>query len=483
MTDIRAPLQTIIQESDQQQQQQKQQQKQQQQIGKDQEKANIDDLLKQIETINKNNFIIIPNTKVSKELEVLKTRLNDLIKKQKLSVKKKIQQLNKELQQENVQNRQQKADTIRKLQNQLLRMELQSKVSKPIRITTPKEQKTLESYKQTIQTLQQKLKGKEVERTVKELTKTQRANLDKEIAKLKKDILSKYNDMYKDLKQEEKPTTSPKPSGGGWFSDMFKKKPKQPKSDFLQKLKNLNENIVKAEQQVKLFNLRMLDPSDPLIFQKQQDNVKTLQQLNSKVQQLKNAKHVLQQENKKVQQLENAQKALQQKNKKQLEFQKGIKQTLEPLTRPKFTMPTAPKLTMPTAPNVSPDVLRSLNRLVSKFSSEASTKQYTENDLVKKIRQQLEFLRDLKKTISSYDAADQATILKEQQKYITDLNDLISQIDSKKQIVKSKGKNIDYLDEIIRNLKRILELFSENRRSKQQPKIQQQQQQQQMYAS
>lgn len=581
----------------------------------------INDILRQIETINKKNVIILPNSNVDKKLTALKKELTELVKKRKTGLQRKIKDLNQELQKQNIQDRQQKVAAIDKLQNEILRLGAQSKVYKPVVISTPEEQKKIASYKDTIKTLQQQLESKKVERNVKQTTKDERKKLDKDIEKLNKDILSKYSEMLNQLKEEEKPEVSgwfknlykkktaepikpaPKLSPKGqlqlnlktvndeltqallakaetesnlsnpnitvqqqqvlkidlteltnkinqlkktkqtlqkgrkfieqetsvnrWFKNLFKTKPKQvPTEVQFSKLSNIirnikNQQIKKIEDELLLNNQKLANPN--ITVQQQQILKADRTNLTNKLYQLKQIKPVpsgqlfkyintITQKIKKAeeelafnsQKLTNPDITVQQqqvlksdltnltnkikqlKEGKQLlqkQVQATSKNILEPLTKPlqiqksEFTMRSRPKFTMPSTPKLSPDILKSLSSLVSKFPkmrSEGKPKQYTQNDLIRRIRQQLEMLKDLKKTISNLDPAEQTVILEEQQKYERELNDLINQIGIKKEIIAKSGKNISYLDEIIKNLEKILTSFKEKRRSNK-PKQQQQQ--------
>jgi hypothetical protein len=394
----------------------------------------IQKMIEQIMQMKKNN-IIQDNTDIQKKLEKTQQKLDELVQDKVVVLDKQIKTLQANLEKPNVQNRQETVKQIQKLQGEKILVRLQSKVGEKLDNVPPL---LLQAYKDTLNLKQDELHAVETEKR-KEKDPERRKKLEKELERLKKELVALYNELLKKIK-----------SSGSWFSNLWKPKPKPVKPlniQVVRKLQAVSQDLRKTQQQLQNYEARVVDPADlmPTTPAQQQQINKKLTQLRNKISTLKQTKQELQKE----------------KLKEQKQLQKGIKRTLEPLTRPKFTMPT---VSAPTVPTLSPDTLRSLNRLVSKFSRSTQEKPYTEKELISKIRQQLQELKSIKQNIKTFSPEETEKIVKEQQRYRKDIMDLITLIGEKKQVIK-QTRNIDYLDEIIVNLTTILNKFNKQRQT------------------
>lgn len=408
-------------------------QKQQKETGSVLDKQ-IQKTIQQITDMKKNN-IIQDNTPIQKKLEKTQQKLDNLVQDKVVVLDKQIKTLQEKLEKPNIQNRQETVKQIQKLQGEKILIRLQSKVGEKLDNVPPL---LLQAYKDTLNLKQEELHAVETEKR-KEKDPERRKKLESELERLKKELVALYNELLKKIKSS---------SSGNWFSNLWKPKPKPVKPLKIQvfrKLQAVTQDLRKTEQQLQSYETRIADPYDlmPTTPIQQQQINKKLTQLKNKINTLKQTKQELQRE----------------KLKEQKQLQQGIKRTLEPLTRPKFTIPTVSE------PTLSPDTLRSLNRLVSKFSrSSEQEKPYTEKELIAKIRQQLQELKNIKQNLKTYSPEETEKIVKEQQLYRKDIMDLITLIGEKKQLIK-RTRNIDYLDEMIVNLTTILNKFNKQRQT------------------
>lgn len=518
---------------------QAQKQKAQQQA---QEKAlrvgKIGKLLTQIEKINKDNFIIIPGTKISKELSEKKAELKDAINKRRTELDEKIQSTRRKT----GLSQYSKNQLINEIQSQKLTLGLQSKIHKPIGIPL----NIVNKYKKEIINLQTELKKKQQQKEDKKTTETDRKKLEKQIDELNKKIVKEYNNVLKDV---EKAKRSPKPFTGSiqqvskiknLYKDIdetmrkkedllrLKNRPskdltqdqKQRLDDVEQKLKKYDQVIKKLQQ-----DIETLSKADNQITQLDKNINQAKKQLETYQQRLKIQVDVkqpatpeqIQSTNKKLTELKNKisnlitkkQQVIKARKQAQAPFKskiqkalldpvlqiKQIEKEIEPLKQKigKYELKqSAEKLTLSQAESrdkefsiirlkqlverkkelqqkakskpvilpsfPTPEIWSSVRRLVSKFptTSRQDVAKMSQGNLIKHIQQQLTLLKTLKQSMKT--ETDNEKIRAEQEKYKNDLTKLIELITKEKQTVTSTH-GTEYLDEIITNLKTILEKF------------------------